>query len=343
MHGVPGRNTVALAVKDLARNTVVVVAVVAAAAGCGSASSSRKPGRGSHSGLPNPLTITTLHGATSLGLTEPHSLAVGPDGNVYLADYHQRVSVIAPSGKVVRRFGSRGSGPGQFHFIATDPSDPKGVEAKVAVGPDGVVYVSDSGNGRVEAFSPRGRFLRQFGSFGHGNGQFVLPFDVAVDGNGDVYVVDDQALTLTKLSKTGRQLWRLRDGSSTARDIQGHMHLETIDSHGRLVVVSEENGKVVYVDAGGHEVDSFSANAASMRQKHTPICEASVDTLGNTYVTGCAPGPTLVFDRTHRLVGEWPGRSHPFFDSPAFGPHGEAFTLGFDGALIALKVAPPGR
>jgi hypothetical protein len=56
-------------------------------------------------------------------------------------------------------------------------------------------------------------------------------------------------------------------------------------------------------------------------------CDVAVDPRGDTYVTGCTVPATVVFDRTHRLVGEWPGTRDRLLWSPRFGPGGEAFAL----------------
>jgi hypothetical protein len=52
-----------------------------------------------------------------------------------------------------------------------------------------------------------------------------------------------------------------------------------------------------------------------------------------------SPHYTEVFDRTHRLIGEW--YPSPIGLSPRFGPHGEVFALGEDGSLLKLEVALP--
>jgi hypothetical protein len=65
-------------------------------------------------------------------------------------------------------------------------------------------------------------------------------------------------------------------------------------------------------------------------------------------VSGCGPGshpgpgPTLVFDRAHRLIAKWPGTEHPLRRSPCFGPHGEVFALAFDGTILRLHITLPG-
>src|SRR5260370_13406517 len=168
--------------------------------------------------LPSPFTITRGYAGVLLGLSHPDAVAVGPDGNLYVTDHSQRVTVISPAGTVLRRWGKPGSGPGEFRFAPFDPSTPTDVEGKIAVGPDGSVYVSDSGNGRVQVFTPQGRFVRQFGSFGSGKGQFLRPSDLAVDGADNVYVEDDQAQTMSKFSPAGKII-RTFDGASSAPDL----------------------------------------------------------------------------------------------------------------------------
>src|SRR5262249_42062147 len=143
-----------------------------------------------------------------------------------------------------------------------DPSTPGDVAGKIAIGPHGDVYVSDSGNARIQVFTPQGRFVRQFGSFGSGKGQFIRPFDVAGDPAGNVYVVEDQAGHVSKFSPGGKVIWQI-GGASSSPDLVGHHHFTMIDAHGRIVMVNDDVQKVVYVDSTGHEVDNFSAHHPS--------------------------------------------------------------------------------
>lgn len=79
----------------------------------------------------------------------------------------------------VLKWGSNGTGPGQFR-------DPFGI----AVDPTGNVYVCDSNNDRIQKFDNDGNFLLQWGTRGTDPGQFRSPASIAVDDAGDVYVGD---------------------------------------------------------------------------------------------------------------------------------------------------------
>lgn len=340
------------------RSRLICVAVAAGLAlvtsGCGgSAPSASAPSTTAHSPtVPNPFTVVAHYSASSLGLKNPRDLAIGPNGNLYVTDATNRVTVVSPAGKVLRRWGKKGTAPGEFSFVTVDPKDPPDIAASIFVGPSGNVYVSDSGNARVEVFSPTGTFLRKMGGFGGANGQFLLPYDLAVDANGDVYVADNQSSTLTKLSPTGKALWQVGGPTFSSSQLQGELHLASIDPHGRLVASSDSKQAIVYVDHAGHEVDSF--HTAGDFPAHVAPCDVTIDGAGHAFVTSCGasggcggsePAPCtlhyeLVFDRTHRLVGAWyhtPFLADPGL-SPRFGPHGEVFAIGADGSILKLRV-----
>lgn len=86
-----------------------------------------------------------IYGPFKGWFTTVTGLAVGPAGNVFVADfYNHRVQKFAPDGTFLTSFGSRGSGPGQFEYPMA-----------IAVATDGTVFVADYGNNRVQKWRPR--------------------------------------------------------------------------------------------------------------------------------------------------------------------------------------------
>ena len=85
------------------------------------------------------------------------------------------------------RGGRRASGDGEFDLTRAN-GDPYGM---VAFAPDGSFYVLDAGNRRIQQFDADRTFLRAWGSFGTGPGQFNDPVGLAVDADGNVHVLDD--------------------------------------------------------------------------------------------------------------------------------------------------------
>jgi hypothetical protein len=322
------------------------ITLAALAAACGSATTTHVAAvkasspHGSATHVSNPFRIVARYSASSLGLRNARDLAIGPTGNVYITDAADRVTEMSPTGKVLRKWGGRGKRPGQFKFVTKDSRDPNDVAASIAVGPNGDVYVSDSGNARVEVFSPSGRFIRQFGSsITQLSGHFVLPYDLVVDSKGNVYVSDVSLNVVQRYSPAGAFMWQVGSGAgSTNPKLAGQFHLQSIDRHGLIVTASDTlpGAAIIYLDASGHEIDAFRTTADLPRG--VGPCDVSLNPLGDSFVQSC-PGPSsigepssppiqyaLVFDHAHNLVGAW--RHAPFARSPGFGQNGEAFVLG---------------
>lgn len=196
--------------------------------------------------------LRTLAGASSF--VRPVGLAVDPAGErIYVVDiggvssdqHHVRV-FDARDGRHLLDIGKRGSGPGELNL----PRD-------VAVGVDGLLYVVDGGNFRVQVFKPDGAFVRGFGGIGRQGGQFSRPKEVAIDKEGNVYVVDSAFGNFQIFTKEGQLL--LAVGSRSETDGMAKYMLPSgiaVDGDGRVYVVDQYFRKVdVYRPA------SLAANA----------------------------------------------------------------------------------
>lgn len=141
----------------------------------------------------------------------PHGMDVDKQGNVWVVDARvptadelkkfpdwankgNTVTKFSPDGKVLLVLGTPGK-TGAPPAAFTEPND-------VVIGPDGSIYVSESHSaqfideptleavGRISKFSADGKYIKSFGSYGYGPGQFRGPHSLAFDSQGRLFVAD---------------------------------------------------------------------------------------------------------------------------------------------------------
>lgn len=89
-------------------------------------------------------------------------------GRLYIADGYgnARILVYDSQGKRLKQWGTPGAGPGQFHL-------PHGI----TVDRDGILYVADRENGRIQRFDLEGRYLGEWDNLGK-----TFALTIAADG-----------------------------------------------------------------------------------------------------------------------------------------------------------------
>jgi uncharacterized protein (TIGR03663 family) len=117
---------------------------------------------------------------------EPWGIAADKDGNVYVSDtWNHRIQKFDAQGNFVTmwgRFESTGGElgtPGVFYGPRS-----------LAIGQDGNLYVMDTGNKRIQVFTPDGKFVAQYGGGGLLEGRFDEPVGLGQDAAGNWYVAD---------------------------------------------------------------------------------------------------------------------------------------------------------
>jgi DNA-binding beta-propeller fold protein YncE len=129
-----------------------------------------------------------------------HSIRFDAEGNVWIADFQRHVvEKFTPEGKLLLTLGTPGeSGEDDRHF--NRPTD-------MAITPAGDVFVTDGyGNRRVVHFDPRGNFVKAWGRYGGGPGEFCLPHQIVVDSRGVLYVADRNSGRIELFDQQGKLL-----------------------------------------------------------------------------------------------------------------------------------------
>jgi DNA-binding beta-propeller fold protein YncE len=189
--------------------------------------------------------VLSVWGSTGTGpgqFRQPWGIAVGPGGNILVADgQNHRVEIFSPAEKVLGQWQlypqiHYPGGPCGLLYLAVahtgtsyvvddcynrvlklSPSgqilqrrpwrgtgrDRYSEVSGVAVGARGTVVVT--GTFRIERFSPNGSVLGVIREPGF-PGYAFCPAGIAVDGHGDLYVADPENYRVFKLSSSGRTL-----------------------------------------------------------------------------------------------------------------------------------------
>lgn len=76
----------------------------------------------------------------------------------------------------------------------------------ITIDRDGRLYVTDTGNFRVQIFDKEGRYIKDFGKPGNKGGFFARPKGVAIDSEGNIYVVDAMFQNVQIFNREGELL-----------------------------------------------------------------------------------------------------------------------------------------
>ena len=119
-------------------------------------------------------------GRTRDTFDQPNDVLVAPNGDIFVGDGHpangnNRIVKFSSDGTYISEWGETGSEPGQFrtpHALAMDS--------------EGLLYVGDRSNRRVQVFEQDGTFVRDFYQFGRASG-------LTIDANDMIYVADSES------------------------------------------------------------------------------------------------------------------------------------------------------
>ena len=172
-------------------------------------------------------------------------VAVDPAGTKVFAvdtgsldnDQHRVRVFDARSGKHLYDIGKRGTKPGEFNL-------PRDAE----VGQDGMLYVVDGANFRVQVFNLDGTLVRTFGEVGRQTGQFSRPKGIALDNEGRIYVSDTAFGNFQIFTPQGKLLLFIGSRGAQAQPAK-YMLPAGIDV--------DEDGRVLMVDQYFHKVDIY--------------------------------------------------------------------------------------
>jgi len=151
------------------------------------------------------------------------------NNNVYLADENLKTRL---------KIGQKGSKDGSFY-------GPQGV----VFDDRGYFYVVDSGNNRVQKFTPEGRFLLKFGRGGAYEGEMSNPTDIAIHRN-RLFISDTGNHRVVAFDTSGNYLSAINDPLITAP--------RGLSVNGDMLVISDERSGILLYQISSESIQQFS-------------------------------------------------------------------------------------
>ena len=192
--------------------------------------------------------------------------------------------------KYIRSFGQPGSGNGQLQ-------NPEGI----AVDAEGLVYVADFSNNRIEVFREDGTFVRQFGT-----GELCGPWSVTVN-NKHVYVAESSNHRIAIFTLEGQLIRTI--GSQGSGPAQFNVPTAPALS---------PDGDMYVADRNNHRIQVFNSDGVYQREFGGGQLKNPYDILitadGHVLVADYAYGNNrvVIFNTTGQLIHSFQVPSTPF-------------------------------
>ena len=162
-------------------------------------------------------------------LNQPNDVAIGTNGDIFVAEGHTpgamgdpRVLKFDRAGKFIKSWGGKGKEPGKFE-----------VAHGIGIDAGGLVWVADRENQRIQVFDQNGTFVRQMKYAG-------LPCSFAI-GKDVVFMANGFAGQVLKMDLNGNVL-AVTGKPGTGVGEFGEAHFIAVSPRGELFVADSVNG-----------------------------------------------------------------------------------------------------
>jgi len=248
------------------------------------------------------------NGPATAGLLHlPEHAVTDAAGNLYVSDsYNNRIRKVTPSGTITTFAGTGGCDYGGDHGRATAAflCLPKGMAFDTA----GNLYVAEWYNNVIRRIDPTGVITTFAGTGAYGDtgdggpataAQFKGPFGLAFDGSGNLFVSDNVAHRVRKISG-GTITTVVGTGSSGSTGDNGPSSAATLDTPQGIAV--SPDGSLFISDGGNHRVRKVSNGVISTVAGMQTCC--ATGSKGTANYLGKPDG--LLVDAALNVYTAWP-------------------------------------
>lgn len=239
--------------------------------------------------------------------TGAHDLAVGPNGEIYVADArNHRIQRFSADGQFISTWGS-------FATIENVDNAPGGTFNEpwgIAVAPDGSVYVADTWNYRIQKFTADGTFVTMWGTSGTADSPngFWGPRGIVINAQGQVLVTDTGNNRVVVYDANGNYLSQFGVNGMAQGEFDEPVGL-AIDKDGLLYVADTWNQRIQVFqplpDGTSYSyLREWSVSAwEGQSVNNKPYID--VNQNGHVFVTDPDAFRVLEFDNTGNFIRGW--------------------------------------
>jgi len=226
------------------------------------------------------ITAWGSFGAELGQFSEPWGVAVDGEGNVYVADtWNHRIQHFTSDGELLGYWGVFQDTGGQL----LEPQGTLYGPRDIAIDAEGNLYVTDTGNKRIQKFDGGGNPLGQWGGSGASAGQFLEPVGIAIDGEGQIYVADTWNQRIQVFDEDFQFLRQWTVQGWMGESVVNKPYL-AVDEQGRVYATDPEGSRAMVFDNEGELLALWGKYGTDDASFDLPTGLA-LDEEGNIYVS----------------------------------------------------------
>jgi uncharacterized protein (TIGR03437 family) len=171
---------------------------------------------------------TTRAVVSGAPLVAPRNLAIDKDGNLYVSDFGgHTIYKIDPAGRLTRVAGTGVAGSAGDTAVVDALAAPLNAPAGLAIGPDGALYIADSGNHRIR------KILNGRMSTVPAGNLLWTPTGIAFDSVGALYIADKNVGLLRVVDGAAARIGSFHAPRDVAFDAAGNLYVADSQPAGR--------------------------------------------------------------------------------------------------------------
>lgn len=244
----------------------------------------------------NYLSTLGVYGYAAGQFRLPATVAQDREGNIYVGEFaNNRVQKFNATGQPLAIFGDE---PHDRNFL----HQPYAVAAN-----ESAVYIVDNNNFRIVKLDSKGKFNLEWGKRGDGNGEFSFGFydmaGIAVNAEGEVYVVDSYNQRIQKFDKNGNFILKWGSAGSS----EGQFNIPSgiaIDKLGNVYIADTFNQRIQKFNSTGVFISSFGGQGSNAGQFNQPN-GLTIDSQNNLYVADRLNDRVQKFDLSGRFISQF--------------------------------------